>query len=123
MGLLINLIFFIQACQSLPLDYTIGTSGMLAVEISSATEKLSDKLWHMDESVTMNKNDEKTTQSAGRLDKVPMFVHLTEDQVNQMQAEINANSKFTQNVYVNLNSACPVKSITQLVTFLIFIFM
>ena len=123
MGLNFNLIFFIQACQSLPLDYTIGTTGMLAVEISSATEKSSDKLWHMDESVTMNKNDEKPTQSAYRLDKVPMFVHLTEDQVNQMQAEINANSQFTQNVYVNLNSACPLKSITQLVIFLIFILM
>ena len=123
MGLNFNLIFFIQACQSLPLDYTIGTTGILAVEISSPTDKSSDKFWHMDEPVTINQNDEKTTQSAGRLDKVPMFVHLTEDQVNQMQAEINANSQFTQNVYVNLNSACPLKSITQLVTFLIFIFM
>ena len=47
----------------------------------------------MDEPVTINQNDEKTTQSANRRDKVPMFVHLTADQVNQMQAEINANSQ------------------------------
>ena len=56
-----------------------------------------------------------------RDDKVPLIVHLTADQVNQMQQEANANYRFSQNVYVNLNSAYDFHAFIQLTAFLVFI--
>ena len=56
-----------------------------------------------------------------RDDKVPLIVHLTADQVNQMQQEANANYRFSQNVYVNLNSAYDFHAFTRLTAFLVFL--
>ena len=56
-----------------------------------------------------------------RDDKVPLVVHLTADQVNQMHEEANANYRFSQNVYVNLNSASDFYAFTKLTAFLVFI--
>ena len=79
-------------------------------------------------SVQMDQNDndyslaqidgEKPLENARPSDKVPMFIHLSVDQINEMQEEKNSNFDFSQNVYVNLNSACNLESITQLVVFL-----
>ena len=52
-------------------------------------------------------------------DKVPLVVHLTSDQVNQMQQEANTKYRFPQNVYVNLNSACDFDAFTKLIAFLV----
>ena len=53
--------------------------------------------------------------------RVPMFIHITADQVNEKQEAANAKYRFSQNVYVNLNSACDFSAMTKLITFFIFI--
>ena len=53
--------------------------------------------------------------------RVPMFIHITADQVNEKQEQANAKNRFSQNVYVNLNSACDFVVMTKLITFLILI--
>ena len=58
----------------------------------------------------------------GDQNRVPMLTHMTADQVNEKLEEANANYRFSQNVYVNLNSACDIGAMTKLITFLIFIF-
>ena len=53
--------------------------------------------------------------------RLPMFDYLTADQVDQREQETNANSRFSQNVYVNLNSECDFHAFTELIAFLLFI--
>ena len=66
-------------------------------------------------SMEMNEND----KPDGRL---PIFDYSTADQVDQMQQEANANDRFSQNVYINLNSVCDFHAFTKLIAFLLFIF-
>ena len=54
--------------------------------------------------------------------RLPMFDYSTVDRVDQKQQEANANNRFSQNVYVNLNSECDVHSFTELIAFLLLIF-
>ena len=120
MSLIFKCLFL--ACQTLPLN---SSPHELQEEELGVTDRfLKDEI-----SVKMDQNDndnslaqidgEKPLENADRLDKVPMFIHLTVDQINEMQAEQNSNFDFSRNVYVNLNSACNLESITQLVAFLI----
>ena len=51
--------------------------------------------------------------------RLPLFDYLTADQVNQMQQEANANNRFSQTVYVDLNSACDSHASTRLIAFLL----
>ena len=53
--------------------------------------------------------------------RVPMFIHITADQVNEKQEKENAKNRYSQNVYVNLNSACDFGAMTKLIIFLILI--
>ena len=55
----------------------------------------------------------------GDQNRVPVLIHA--DQVNEKLGEENARYRFSQNVYVNLNSACHFGAMTKLITFLIFI--
>ena len=50
-----------------------------------------------------------------------MFIHITADQVNEKQEKENAKNRYSQNVYVNLNSACDFGAMTKLIIFLILI--
>ena len=50
--------------------------------------------------------------------RVPMFIHLTADEVNEKLEETNSKYRVSQNVYVNLNSAVDFGAMTKLITFL-----
>ena len=143
MSLISNYLFLVLACQALPLK---SSSNELQEEEVGATDRfLKDEM-----SVKMDKNDEndypssiaqiddvKPLESADRSEpksgspgpvrdfdnKVPILNHLTMDQIDEMHAEKNANFDFSQNDYVNLNSACNLESISQLVAFLILTFL
>ena len=70
----------------------------------------------------MKNSTEQSDGSKARGDnRVPIFVHLTVDEVNQKQEEANANYRFSPNVYVDLNCAFNFDSMTQLIVFLLFI--
>ena len=114
-------IFLFLACQALPLNSLPG-------ELQEEEVGVTDRFLKDEMSVQMDQNDndyslaqidgEKPLENARPSDKVPMFIHLSVDQINEMQEEKNSNFDFSQNVYVNLNSACNLESITQLVVFL-----
>ena len=123
MKLYFKCLFLVLACQALPLnsapdelpeEQTGVTDTFLKTEMSAKMNQNDD---NDDDSSIGQINDDEPRESAGRIDKVPMFIHLTADEVNDMHAEKNFD--FSQNVYVNLNSARNFKSITQLVALLI----
>ena len=109
MKLYFKCLFLVLACQSLPLNSSPD-------ELAEKQTGVSDSSFYSSIAQT---DDDKPLGSADKWDKVPVYIHLTADQVNDMQAEKNENLDFSQNVYVNLNSACNLESITQLVAFLI----
>ena len=139
MSLIFKFLFLVLACQALPLNSSPDELQEEEVSVTDrfSKDEMSIKLDQNDEndndSSLAKIDDDKQLESAGRLEpksgspgpvhdgdyKVPMINHLTADQINEMQAEQNANFDFSQNFYVNLNGACNLESITQLVAFLI----
>ena len=122
-------LFLVLAYQALPLNsppYELPEKEVGVTDRFSKAE-MSVKVDQNDDNdinfSLVQSNDDNPLESAGLSNKVPMFIHLNVDQINEMHAEQNANFVFSQNVYVNLNSACHLKSITQLVTFFILTFM
>ena len=121
MSFIFKFLFLVLACQALPLNSSPG-------ELQEEEVGVTDRFLKDEMSVQMDQNDndyslaqidgEKPLENARPSDKVPMFIHLSVDQINEMQEEKNSNFDFSQNVYVNLNSACNLESITQLVVFL-----
>ena len=123
MSFIFKCLFLFLACQALPLNSS--TDELQEEEVDVTDRFLKDEM-----SVKMDQNDnddsdyslaqidnEKPLESASRSSRVPVCTHLTVDQINKMQAEKNSN--LSQNFYVNLNSACNLESITQLVIFII----
>ena len=139
MSLISESLFLVLACQALP--FNSSSNELQDEEVGITNRFLKDEM-----SVKMDQNDENDNDSSiaqiddgkplendgrsepksgspgpagDRDNKVPMINHLTMDQINEMHEEKNANFDFPQKVYVNLNSACNLESITQLVAFLI----
>lgn len=55
--------------------------------------------------------------------QMPIFVHLSEDEINEKQEKRNSKLQFShlqQSVYVNLNGVCNLQSLQKLIVFLIF---
>ena len=114
MSLILKCLFLFLACQALPLNSSTD-------ELQEEEVDVTDRFSKDEMSVKMDQNDnDDSDYSLAQIDNEKSKVtYLTGDQINEMQAEQNANFDFSQNFYVNLNGACNLESITQLVAFLI----
>ena len=54
--------------------------------------------------------------------QMPVYIHLSEDEINEKQEKQNSKIRFShlqQSVYVNLNGVCNLESLQKLIAFLI----
>ena len=67
----------------------------------------------------MSESKSTDSDSNDHIDQMLVITHLSDEQFNQQQEETNAQIQFSHNVYVDLNCAHNIDSLTTLVAILI----